>query len=1170
MFSAKKSSSMTRNSRWRAISAVVLAVTMFLMPTTAFGQAQILAQQAGLPDLDARTGTVTPTSTQLAIVSNLGATATWNQFGTPRSLIKYGGSLATGLSGSPAAAALSWVRTNAALFRLSNQGVDNLELLNDSPMVGTTAHAVLFRQRFGNLPAAQDGMIAVGIKDGTVYYASSSSAGDGNTPAAATLGPQAAWLQAAANLGHSLSLTSLTAGKNINGWLTFTAAGLSGLQRVRLVAMPTPTGGVRPAYETILLNVQNNGAAEAYTVFVDAVDGRVLFRQNRVQQALSAGPAPAPVTSTCDGTGHLCSYDSTMGGVAAAPTCGLPEGPFTTPANTKSIDVAATADVATNDIDLKLLDSSFNVVTNSDVGGSPEAIHYEPVGGVPAGTVFYVKICPSPNPLAPFLDPLSYHGSIVFNDVAGTQLPLTNTPKWQAFTANPPLSSIGQFPWNNPSTDTRIIMCWLDNLSNPNPSDANCQFAVKNLASRVPWDAEPHTGLSNGTTNGNNAITGEAWISPLTAGGLHQQPAHADRAYFDPWNNTWFKNKCDPTSLVPGGNDIFPAVTNLFVGHNRMHDFSYFLGFTETNYNAQLYNFGNTAPGPYPLGREGDPEEGNVQAGAITGGAPSYLGRDNANQITLNDGIPPITNQYLFQPIAGAFYSPCVDGDMDTSVFGHEYTHLISNRMVGGPDSGLSGYQAGSMGESWSDLDAVEYLHAYGFVPTGGENPFSVGAYATGNKTVGIRDYALNLNPLNYSDLGFDTPGPEVHADGEIWNAVNYDLRQALITKYDASFPASNAALQKRCADGILPADQCPGNRRWIQIVYDGWLLMQPGVSMLDARDAYLAADMMRFGGANQVELWREFARRGMGQFAFSNTTEDTDAIPSFESPAQSDEANITFETGSADGGAAPQAKIFVGRYEARAVPIADTDPVTTLGTAAKFVPGTYEFVAQAPGFGLLRFTQTFSPNQTGTVTLWIPHNWASTTNGGTASGDGVNFANLIDDTEATQWESTLAPVAGKQVTVNLGSARSLRYVQVSAMLAPGQNRFSALRNFEVWTCTASLLNANCTIGGFTKVLTSPTDAFPSLAPRPVAPDLILRTFNLASPVSATHVRVVVVGSQCTGGPAFAGEQDNDPLNSTDCATQSASAGEVRIAELQVFATREGAVCANGTCVPLP
>ena len=57
------------------------------------------------------------------------------------------------------------------------------------------------------------------------------------------------------------------------------------------------------------------------------------------------------------------------------------------------------------------------------------------------------------------------------------------------------------------------------------------------------------------------------------------------------------------------------------------------------------------------------------------------------------------------------------------------------------------------------------------------------------------------------------------------------------------------------------PADQCPGNRRWMQIVFDAYLLMAPEVSMLDSRDAYLAADRMRFGGANQAELWTAFAR---------------------------------------------------------------------------------------------------------------------------------------------------------------------------------------------------------------------------------------------------------------------------------------------------------------------
>ena len=298
---------------------------------------------------------------------------------------------------------------------------------------------------------------------------------------------------------------------------------------------------------------------------------------------------------------------------------------------------------------------------------------------------------------------------------------------------------------------------------------------------------------------------------------------------------------CSPTALtpLPPANDILAAVTNLFVGHNRMHDFPYFLGFTETNYNAQLYNFGNTSPAA-----QNDPEEGDVQAGAVTGGAPSYEGRDNANQITLNDGIPPITNQYLFQPIAGALYSPCVDGDMDTSVFGHEYTHLISNRMVAGPDAGLSGGQSGAMGESWSDLDAMEYHFENGFDT--GVGPYVIGPYATGNPTVGIRDYAINHNPTNYSDIGFDTPGVEVHADGEIWNAVNFAVRQALIDKWNATF-LSDAVRQKRVRTAVRRG------RRSATVDGSGLcttVARSVGVSMVDARNSHRGGQA---GGANQA-----------------------------------------------------------------------------------------------------------------------------------------------------------------------------------------------------------------------------------------------------------------------------------------------------------------------------
>src|SRR3954465_10492043 len=164
-----------RLSRFLLVVLVPLAAVALGLPGAARGVGDILQTQQALPDLDARSGAVQPTAAQQAIVSSLGAHATWDQFGTPRSLINYGGYLATGLSSDPVTAARSFISTNKALFRLSDQGVDNLELLNDSKMAGYDGHAVLFRQTFGGLPATQDGLITVGVVGGKIAYVSSSS-----------------------------------------------------------------------------------------------------------------------------------------------------------------------------------------------------------------------------------------------------------------------------------------------------------------------------------------------------------------------------------------------------------------------------------------------------------------------------------------------------------------------------------------------------------------------------------------------------------------------------------------------------------------------------------------------------------------------------------------------------------------------------------------------------------------------------------------------------------------------------------------------------------------------------------------------------------------------------------------------------------------------------------
>jgi hypothetical protein len=135
--------------------------------------------------------------------------------------------------------------------------------------------------------------------------------------------------------------------------------------------------------------------------------------------------------------------------------------------------------------------------------------------------------------------------------------------------------------------------------------------------------------------------------------------------------------------------------------------------------------------------------------------------------------------------------------------------------------------------------------------------------------------------------------------------------------------------------------------------------------------------------------------------------------------------------------------------------------------------------------------------------------------------------------------------------------------VQVSAMLRPtlandpggdtgGQSRYSAVRQFQILACHARGPVDCSENGDFELVFTSPSNAFPSVAPRPRAPDLIMRSFTIPQ-TTATHVRLRVLTNQCTGTPDYAGEQDADPRAVTDCSAGSTQDLNVRAAELQVF-----------------
>jgi extracellular elastinolytic metalloproteinase len=1083
----------------------------------------------GMADLDRR-GTAAPSPTQQRAVATLGAVdVRWNRFGTPSSLLPADGVLAKATSADPVVAARTWLSRNAAVFGLTAAQVADLDLVSSQPFAMSSARAVLFRQRFGDLTPALASMVTVGVANGEIAYASSSISKTTGTPPAAQLSPLQGWLKAAADVGRAIpagDLAGITQTVS-DGWTRLAVPGFDTEQLVRLRALALADGSVRPVLES---NVVDAAAAPAlgYTLMVDAVTGEILHRQNKVENNSDVFPFTGSITATVCGPKHEFEL---------------------TDNNTREIVAVATAVNAANDIVVKIWGPGNELLVAGDLGTSPETATYagDPI---PGGT-YSVQICPFDAPTVPFLPPGDYGVAVTTSDEGAPGADdLAFNSRWRFFPTNPAMNFS---PTHTPSNT--VVGCWV--------AAAGCSLSsgpLRNLQAVGPWDFLTATGTSSLSTNGNNAVTHEAWVSPLTPGGMLQAPVSPTQEYTTPFTDAWNNSKCNPAELVPGGNDINASVTNLFVAHNRMHDYSYYLGFNERNYNLQADNIGRG-------GVENDPEVGNAQAGALTGGQPSYLGRDNANQIALQDGVPGITNQYLFQPIAGAFYAPCTDGGLDMGIVGHEYTHAISNRMVGGPDEGLTSEQGGAMGESWSDLVAAEYQFSHGY--KNGGNIWAVGVYATGNKATAIRDYAINRNPLNYSDYGFDSTGVEVHADGEIWNGTQWEVRQALVNKWNKvkRFHYSRSKLQLKCAQGnrdkgVQRPQLCPGNRRWVQLMFDSFLLQQGATSMLDARDAMLAADRMRFNGVNQKVMWAAFARRGMGKGASVPNADSGQPKPSFTSPKGS---NGTVQFTSSSPG-----RLFVGDYEARVTAVGDTVKKTRLDNVVGLTPGRYKMLFVSPKTGFTRFTLKVTPGKTA-YRIKDKLNLAARASGAKvigATAGSRNPGSLIDGTEATNWGGVTAgnvDATRPFVSVDLaGKVHTVRRVQVSAYLNPAPasptdvplaadpdsgSRFTALRRFALEACVQSCTKANAV---WKRFYTSSPDAFPSKRPRPVAPTLNLRSFKV-QPTKAAAIRLVVLENQCTGYAGYAGELDNDPLNATDCKTASDRGTIVHAAELQVF-----------------
>ncbi|NEA30678.1 M36 family metallopeptidase [Streptomyces sp. SID13031] len=280
-----------------------------------------------------------------------------------------------------------------------------------------------------------------------------------------------------------------------------------------------------------------------------------------------------------------------------------------------------------------------------------------------------------------------------------------------------------------------------------------------------------------------------------------------------------------------GQNEPDQLVLNVFSYCAAMHDALYLLGFREPDGNFQVSSLGRG-------GRAGDAVFARVHPGVVWG---------TANMATPADGSAPVMNMGLVD-------STQRHTALDADVVYHEYTHGLSNRLVGGPldDTSLDAPQSGGSGEGLSDFVACSLL-----------GKTVVGDWVV-SRPNGIRRHPYTEDyPGTYADLG-SPQYSKVHDIGELWCAALMSLARRL------------------------------GRTETLQIVVDALKLTSANPSLLALRDAILLA-ARQFSLARGDEdtatarfvhsAWEVFARYGMGPGAQTDGPQLAGIVADFESP---------------------------------------------------------------------------------------------------------------------------------------------------------------------------------------------------------------------------------------------------------------------------------------------
>ncbi|UNI18046.1 hypothetical protein JDV02_004343 [Purpureocillium takamizusanense] len=364
-----------------------------------------------------------------------------------------------------------------------------------------------------------------------------------------------------------------------------------------------------------------------------------------------------------------------------------------------------------------------------------------------------------------------------------------------------------------------------------------------------PWNSatSPFTWISNGrsnytTTRGNNAI---AQVNPSGGDGYLNN--------YRP-NSPSLKFEYQYSPSQPNKEAYRDAsITQLFYTADKYHDLLYVLGFDEKAGNFQDNNNG----------------KGGIGNDFVILNAQDGSGTNNANFATPPDGRNGRMRMYMWTSA-----TPARDCSFDANVVLHEYTHGLSTRLTGGPSNSgcLNGLESGGMGEGWSDFMATAIRIKATDKRT---KDYTIGSWVA-NKPNGIRAYPYstntNTNPYTYADANQQR---EVHAMGTIWGTVLYEVIWNLIDKHgitDKDFPEFDSA-------GV-PKD---GRYLTMKLIIGGMAIQPCNPNMVSARDAIIDADKALTNGGNQCELWKAFAKRGLGEGARYGST---NRVESFDVPA--------------------------------------------------------------------------------------------------------------------------------------------------------------------------------------------------------------------------------------------------------------------------------------------